>query len=436
MANEKEMKELFSVLKVLSEPDKKKAPLRYVKGLEDYSQIQLKHYDGDAVARKLVSKDFTVTDWHILYALLVMKIADTLSICNFLYGIQKHNSGLYLSTDYSFVSKRINQLFRSGMIGKLQFIQNAEQSMDLAYELLEKAMADTEKKKAALIAEMNKEDDCIDLTTEFRDFDDEELYAEWDTSYLDDIRKKNALFAYNEKENSLYGGGYRKYFGKESQLINGYFLNDLIVPVICSHFGKAPVTPVRFVYTKMFYTQLGIMSAAKLTAGLYGLKSFHSTKQASVTYKRGQVKDSFYCLSESEFRLSIRENPFPIYVAVFASYMYCDERTMMPSVEKKNSYDLINSIRNYIGLKAIGKEDRQDALCIVLVNDVDDLNNFVVSAKRYGLTENERKRIFITSDSIIEVFGIRKFIQFDKIVDGKPSYSISSLPIVTDSEEK
>lgn len=428
MADEKELKELYSVLKVLSQPDKKKSPLRYVKGLEDYHQIQLKHFDGDAVTRKIISKEFAVTDWYILYALLVMKIADTLSIRNFLCGIQKINPGLFLTTEYTFVRKRITLLFRYGMIGKLQFIQNAENSMEFAYEILEKALQDANKEKDVVYD--TSEDDVIDLTAIGTDSENEE-YAEYNDDYIEDIRKRNSLFAFNQREGDLYGYGYHKYFGAESQLINGYFLNDLIVPIVCSHFGKAPVVPMRHIYSKMFYTQLGMMSAAKLTSLLYGLKTFYATKQASITYKRGPVSDTFYCLSESEFRLNIKGNMFPIYVSVFASYMYCDKRIMMESVEKKNNYEVVNAIRNYLGLKGIGKEDRQDALCIVLVNDTDDLNNFIVNAKRFGLTENERKRLFITSDSIIEVYGIRKFIQFEKVIDGKPSYKIASLPIVT-----
>ena len=117
---------------------------------------------------------------------------------------------------------------------------------------------------------------------------------------------------------------------------------------------------------------------------------------------------------------------------IFKSYYLPERGRILPQHEKGNLYDTICCIKNYIGIKGVTKAS-YDGFCVVVVNDMVDLLEFMSALMKTRVTEAESNRIFFTGEGIVNSpFGLSKMIGFrfdEKSETGYTLYPIK-LPIV------
>lgn len=402
-----DIRETFALQQKLDAGLDEKRRYFYQDVLNNNLRLDFKLKDRDRRFDLINSKEFNVTDWYILYALLILRVADVDTVKRLLVVIKRKNPQLAVNAEFTYVRTRITWLAKNGFIAKLQYVQNTSVSAAEAYEYFDELSKQSEEADDAILSldaeEIVSLEDEMNGTSQWNG---NLTYSDFDMTYIDAIRRKNAIYKRNQSTGGIYGGDYATYFGKDSYLVNCYMLNDSVYNMLCARFGNGVVMQIGNLSVKMSYELIGIAAAGLVTAALYELPSFYKTKESYIKSKYR----NFTCLSESEFRMNGSSDQ-RYFGAVFASYNYCDKSKVLPEMEKKKLYDTVVCIKNYLGIKGIGKSGK-DAFAIVCVNDMADLMRFVDACMNYGLTELESERIYFTGEGILRSeIGISKLIR-------------------------
>lgn len=359
-----------------------------------------KHYNYAEKALKIDKMrkgEICDADKYILYALLVLRVANADTIYRFLKMLKIRQPDLLIQTDYEILKKRLNLLSRYGFVYKIQYIQNTKINFSDAVAA-EKELIRQEKIKEKMEEEGSYYDSAEYLSTRANPFND----------------------------------NFKKWFGKDAYLVTTYALDSDSYQILNSVLHPV-VKNIGWVGEKMAAETIGMGAASLITAGLHELSSFSKFMSTQIRPLRSQV---FSVLSEMEFKLSdnAAKEVFTYTAAVFSSYSYCDRAKQMEEDIRHHTFDKIINIKNYIGIKGINKQNR-DAFVIVCVNDSVDMIRFADACMKVQITPAELSRIYFTGEGIIMKYGIEKMLQLEPNGDKDYITVAAKLPVFGSSNK-
>lgn len=321
-------------------------------------------------------------DKYILYALLVLRVANADTIHRFIKMLKIRQPDLLIQTDFEVLKKRLNMLSRYGFVYKIQYIQNTKVNFSDAIAA-EKELIRQEKMKEKMEEEGSFYDSADYLASRANPFND----------------------------------NFKKWFGKDAYLVTTYALDSDSYQILNSVLHPV-VKNIGWVGEKMTAETIGMGAASLVTAGLHELSTFTKFMSTQIRPLRSQV---FSVLSEMEFKLSDKTSKevFTYTAAVFSAYAYCDKAKQVEEDIRHHTFDKIINIKNYIGIKGINKQNR-DAFVIVCVNDSIDMIRFADACMKVQMTPAELSRIFFTGEGIVMKYGIERMLQIEP--DGNKGY--------------
>ena len=344
----------------------------YNKDLDKTAYLYINRFDLGRFSLDFANNEYSLTDWYILQGILIFRIADAMTIWQYLMLLKSKNEKLLIQTSFDVIRKRLSVLTKRGLLGKSMFIQGTDLSKDTVYETLKKEM-------------------IKDLEEEEEDADIEDISY----SVMQSKKKKNAAKSTNKitREREVYSESYKEYFGKDALRVSMYFITEEALPKVCSYFGSSPVFPIRHLEVKSLSEKMGIASGAMASVLLFGLKEKVNILNAHV---KSKYRD-FALLSETEF-MGVNKRYFG---AVFSSFSYYDPEKESEDFRDNKLKDTVLCVKNYLGIKGINKEG-QDAFALILVNDTDDLTRFVAMCKKEKLTDKDLDRMFFTCEGLLK----------------------------------
>ena len=373
-------------------------------------------------------------DWWIMYAVNTLKMADFYSIQRYLKAEKRlHKELLFTLDDARILKRRLSLLSRLGFLVKHVYVVNTDVDVDDAqkvFEKVEEKVREEELLKKNSSASISLDDDYMDEESE-----DEIGYVEYsNVEYSGKImhntsnfnaRRANGFEVLNEE-----GKRYTRYFGKDSELVILYSLEEEAYRWLRDRFGVNISSYSGNPIVKLPSVRMGFGAVGFVASHLSQLSSYNCFKTGRIVSKKN---GSFVVPAEMEFKVPQKDGGlFSYNCGIFKSYYLPERGRILPQHEKGNLYDTICCIKNYIGIKGVTKAS-YDGFCVVVVNDMVDLLEFMSALMKTRVTEAESNRIFFTGEGIVNSpFGLSKMIGFrfdEKSETGYTLYPIK-LPIV------
>lgn len=369
----------------------------YDEFLENTCFLRCGKFSADDFNKNVVGNEYTVSDFYIFFALMVLNVADALTIHRFLYERKKRYPKLAINVSFRFITKRIRTLVKRGVLGKVMYVQNTDNTIDDAYEALKKIIeerekADEELEKIAL--EDIIYDDEDDLEGDVMD----NLY-----SYSDIQKEMNKGRVLNNGNSFLVEQGidlnFKAFFGKDAVRITLYYLSEPVIPYVLSYFGgKVPATPLKGYPAMPLSVLMGMASCSSITTAFCQFKDFNSFEYGNI---RGKTINFIPPYQMSFVTNKNSSGSKKYFCSIYPAYIYVNPLKMDENIAKTGLNYKIKCIKNYIGILALGRHEMQDAFVIVCVNDLNDAKMFAEACFELGITEAELDRLYFMSESLI-----------------------------------
>lgn len=377
----------------------------------------------------LESREYSILDLYILYAANALRISDIVSIQNFLLALKKKNPSLaYRADDIQLVRRHIHTLVTMGLLCGIQYVANTKVHLRDAYDMLRKIRE--EEFEAESLSYMQESDLDLD-TLELHD-DDVELFDYDKKGFektIDRAAAERASLSTAANE-TFHNEKFTLYYGKDAVMVRLYYLDDYAYTILTSTFGEECIEKMSLKSVKSTHVKLGLASCGFVASKLALLEGFQKFKRGLL---RSKDLGNFLIPVEMEFSLPYqKDEKFTFYCAVFHAYYYDDPAMFIKGQEKGRVFYTIRKIRNYIGVRGLKNNRAQDGFCVVVVNDKEDLSNFLDITVEAGVTEAEYNRIFFTSEALVRTdLGVSYMLQAvpDKNSAGKLELRVVPFPV-------
>lgn len=428
------LKETVALQKLLDQGENDKRRYIYTERLRTNIDVEY-HYSDKAVrSSKLYSTEINMTDYYIMYALLILRIADAETVAAMLQFFKKKQPSLLINPNFRFVCNRLKYLTRLGFMYRMSYALNTKVELDDAYEISRQLVSEA---REQLFAD---EEEMIDESIMDEDFLDDDLKADLSNAVVigNTLRKEDGPESYNldyvneihrtkvrrsSREMQPFGVNFAMCFGKNAYCVKMYALDDTSYQLLSSVL-HCRIKQEGWLGAKLAFEKIGIAAAGLVTRELCHLPNFTKFKDARVTTKN---HGSFVLLSETEFKM---ESGYRYNCGVFCAYSYQDEEKQLSDDARQGVYNKISQITNYLGIKGITKNN-MDAFVIVCVNDSVDLIRFADACMKIGLHQPELERLYFTGEGIVREMGLQKVLQMVR-ANNDAGYQIVSttLPIM------
>lgn len=373
-------------------------------------------------------------DWWILYAVNTLKMADFSSIYRYLTAEKRlHPELLFTLNDTRIVRRRLSHLSKLGFLVKYVYVINTDINVDDAqevYKLAESREQNRQYLEGTLSVSVSLDDEYMDELSE-----DEVGFVDYDNDEYNGRLKMNTAHYHAKRSNGLEvlneeGKQYRKYFGKKSELVILYSLEEEAHRWLKDRFGVNIASYSGNPIVKLPGTRMSFGAVGFVASHLSQLSSYNCFKTGRIVSKRN---GNFVVPAEMEFKVKQKDGTlFSYNCGIFKAYYLSGEGRVLPQHEKGNLFDTIYCIKNYIGIKGVTKEF-YDGFVIVVVNDMVDMLEFMSALMKTKITEAESNRIFFTGEGIINsTFGLEKMIGFKFDDNSETGYSLYPvrLPVI------
>lgn len=381
--------------------------------------------------------EFNELHWWILYAVSVLRMADSEAIYRYLCAEKrKHPELLYSVEDKRIIKRWTSNLAKWGFLIRTCYVAHTDIDVSEAEERLFAERSLAQKKKLDIAMSAN----AISLDDEY--MDDESEKESDDIEFVDyDKKGYSSQLAANLK--SYHGRRFGSetfvssvpisyYYGKNASLVTMYTIEEEAYYWLKQRFGNC-VPAYRCETVALPHMQLGAAAAGYITSALCLLPSYTRVLTGFVNSK---FNGAFVVPHELEFKKKLKNgNIFTYTCAVFIDYYFPGRGKLLPHQTEQNLMDEFFQIKNYIGIHSYkeGKSSSKDCFVIVVVNDMLDISKFLFKLLKFNVSDAEICRIYFTGEGIVNSdYGIGHVLGFRRDPEKEEGYSLfpALLPVL------
>ena len=381
--------------------------------------------------------EFNELDWWILFAVTVLRLADSESIYRYLCAEKKkHPELLYSVDDKRVIKRKINKLAHWGFLMRFSYvartnvdITDAEEKWKAERYVLENTKKDLVKAQQAI----SVDDEFLDEESE-----DEISYVDYDAKgYQQELIQDNHLYHGRRAGSETFansGSFVPHYYGKQAKLVSLYCLEEDSYYWLKNRFGSC-LPSFKCPNVQLSYMQVGAAATAQAFSYLCSIPSYRGVCTCKVVSK---FNGTFVIPGEVEFVQKLPDGgTFQYKCGLFTDYYFPGKGRLLPSQTERNLMDTFYQIKNYIGInsyKGSGSANR-DCFVLVVVNDMLDISKFLFKLLKnpHFVSDAEIDRIYFTGEGILNSqFGINRVLGFRRDDSEEEGYRLfpAKLPVI------